>query len=154
MTNQKLKIYTLISVLVIVLLGFCLAPKSFAAIREISIKTIRGVVEYQREYSSTWLPLSKDIILMENDTVRTKDRSSCTLRFKGMSDADVILRPNTVMSLDIVGKRYSDDDTNLDLSIGAILVRADKLKGDSSVKVSTPTSVVGIRGTTFEVEVK
>jgi hypothetical protein len=45
------------------------------------------------------------------------------------------------------------DNTLLDLEVGSVLVEAEKLVGASRFEVKTPTSVVGIRGTKFEVNV-
>jgi hypothetical protein len=45
--------------------------------------------------------------------------------------------------------------TLLDLSIGEILIQVDKLQAEkSSFEVKTPTSMVGVRGTTFSVKVE
>ena len=44
--------------------------------------------------------------------------------------------------------------TLLDLSIGQVLIKAEKLDTpDSKFEVKTPTSVVGVRGTKFSVKV-
>lgn len=44
-------------------------------------------------------------------------------------------------------------DTLLNLTIGKILVTSEDLTPGSDYNVQTPTSLVGIRGTMFEVEV-
>ena len=45
------------------------------------------------------------------------------------------------------------DNTLLVVGIGSVLVKADKLVGASKFEVKTPTSIIGIRGTIFEVYV-
>ena len=45
--------------------------------------------------------------------------------------------------------------TLLDLAIGQVLIKAEKLDTpDSKFEVKTPTSVVGVRGTKFSVRVE
>ena len=52
-------------------------------------------------------------------------------------------------------KRTGTENTLLDLAVGKILVKAQKLRDpDSKFEVKTPTSVVGVRGTNFSVQVE
>jgi len=47
------------------------------------------------------------------------------------------------------------ETTLLDLSLGEILIKAKKLHSEKSkFEVKTPTSIVGVRGTTFSVTVE
>jgi hypothetical protein len=121
--------------------------------REVKIEALTGTVDYQEKGRGDWLPVSKDTVLHQRDRVRTGDDSTCTLLFEGMSDATINLNPNSILNLRTVRDSGTGDDTELDLSLGSVLVMAEELQGDSSFKVRTPNSVVGIRGTVFEVEV-
>ena len=44
--------------------------------------------------------------------------------------------------------------TELQIAIGGVLVKAEKLKRESDFEVVSPSSIVGIRGTMFEVSVE
>ena len=45
--------------------------------------------------------------------------------------------------------------TLLDLAMGEVLIKAQKVHGENSkFEVKTPTSIVGVRGTTFNVKVE
>ena len=70
-----------------------------------------------------------------------------------MSDSTVDMRPNSTMELKSLSFGVDKDDTKLELDIGSILVKAEALQGDSEFHVRTPNSIVGIRGTKFEVNV-
>lgn len=142
-----------------ILLGFVLfslfASTGFCAeaAREIVVKNITGTVEYQKGGEGDWIKATNDLVLAESDIVRTGDKSSCDVVFKGQSDAGVEMRPNSILEFTTVADAKGSDDTELDLMLGSVLVKAEKLKGESSFKVRTPNSIVGIRGTEFEVKV-
>ena len=46
-----------------------------------------------------------------------------------------------------------DKNTMIDVALGKVKVYADKLRGKSKFEVNTPTAVLAIRGTIFEVKV-
>lgn len=121
--------------------------------REVLATSVSGTVEYMEPGVDEWKPVAKGMVLYQAYVVRTGANSRCTLLFKGMSDATVELRPESTMELETVTDLRTGDDTELDLSLGAVLVKAETLRGGSSFKVRTPNSVVGIRGTEFEVSV-
>ena len=66
------------------------------------------------------------------------------------------LKENTTLTLDILKENTATKKkvTVLDVSIGKILIQAEKLKDGSRFEVKTPTSVVGVRGTKFSVKVE
>ena len=121
--------------------------------REVVVTALSGTVEYQKTGRGGWLPLAKGEELHQYDVIRTAGESTCTLLFKGMSDASVEMRPKSKLELSTVADTLSGDDTRLELSIGSVLIKAESLRGDSSFEVKTPNSIVGIRGTEFEVSV-
>lgn len=121
--------------------------------REVVVTALSGTVEYQKTGRGEWLPLAKGEELHQLDVIRTAGESTCTLLFKGMSDASVEMRPKSRLELSTVVDTLSGDDTRLGLSIGSVLIKAESLRGDSSFEVKTPNSIVGIRGTEFEVSV-
>ena len=100
-----------------------------------------------------WGSLEVGNILYEKATIKTAEQSTCTLLFKGMTDSVVEMRPNSVMELFSVSSTPDRDKTELTLSLGAVLVDADHLRGASEFEIRTPNSVVGISGTVFEVNV-
>ena len=133
----------------LVLAGSALAEGS----REVLVSGTTGKVQYQRGGQGDWLPIESGQILSQSDVVKTGEDATCSLIFKGMSNTAVDVRPNSEMALKTVVDSQSGDDTELDLAVGAVLVKAEKLKGDSAFEVRTPNSIVGIRGTEFEVKV-
>src|SRR5262245_52921964 len=116
--------------------------------RQVIVQSTTGNVEYQKSGDGSWVKTSKDAVLSESDVVRTGDDSTADLLFKGTSSTTIQLRPNSVLELSNVSEpKPGQDATELDLSLGSVLVKAEKLQGDSQFHVRTPNSIVGIRVT-------
>jgi len=128
-------------------------PVDADASRTAVITALQGNVSYLPAGQTQWLGAQVGTLLNEKDTVKTGDDSTCTVLFQGMSDSTVDVRPNSVMELSTVSAGDNADDTELGLNLGSILVKAEKLQGESEFEVRTPNSIVGIRGTQFEVNV-
>lgn len=120
--------------------------------REVTVTAVTGTVEFSKAGSGDWAKVSEGAVLQQFDVVRTGENSTCSLLFRGMSNSDVVIKPDSVLALTTVSQG-AGDDTELGLSLGAVLVKAEKLKGESQFEVRTPNSIVGIRGTEFEVTV-
>ena len=119
------------------------------------VGSISGQAEFQKAGSADWQKLEMDAILSEGDSIKTAPGSEVTLTLMGAAKtAEIVVRESS----QFVFKTFQHDDaaidtTLLDVSLGAVLVKAEKLAGDSRFEVKTPTSIVGIRGTMFEVKV-
>ncbi len=117
---------------------------------------INGDAQIRKAGSSDWTILSQDMILSEGDTLKTGNNTELILELAGgAKTAEVTVRANTEMSFDTFRHEAEkgNDQTLLDVTVGGILVQAEKLRGESKFEVKTPTSIAGIRGTTFEVQV-
>lgn len=146
-----------------VLFAFCLvigmASISPAAeiIRVARITDLSGIVEVQSADGS-WAAASVGMTLKQGDTIRTKSGSWAILNVNGIAEtASVELKQNGQMKMAMLLKdeQAGTQDTLLDLSVGEILIKAKKLHSEKSkFEVKTPTSIVGVRGTTFSVGVE
>ena len=119
------------------------------------VKAITGSALYKRAASADWAELDIGAVLTEGDVVKTPQNSEVVMHLKGIrKTAEIIVRQNSEFTF----HRFQHDpvsgvdETLLDLPLGSILVKAEKLAGSSKFEVKTPTSIVGIRGTTFEVK--
>ena len=116
---------------------------------------IKGDAMYLKGGSSSWSKLEPTTILMEGDSIKSSPDSEVRLELGGTSKtAEVTVRQETEFKFDTF--RHDDemvDSTLLNVGVGGVLVKAEKLIGASKFEVKTPTSIVGIRGTTFEVNV-
>lgn len=145
------------TVFVFSLMGFLPAKAFCGESSQAKAKEITGgEAQYQKAGTADWLKLDSATILAEGDTIKTPKGTQVKLELIGNAKtAEILVKEDSqftfkIFQHDPVGQV---DNTELDVDIGDILIKAEKLVGDSKFEVSTPTSIVGIRGTTFEVKV-
>lgn len=123
------------------------APERFA-----TVESAGSGVSYQRQGATEWAELHAGDRLIQGDKIKSTE-AEARLLISGNSPSTVDVRPATEMTLASVATVPAGDDTELQLLKGSVLVKSEKLKGRSRFEVKTPNSVVGIRGTVFEVNV-
>lgn len=143
--------------LIIGVVAVFLCTLSYAATeKNVSIADMKGSVEVMSKGSSSWTPATAYMKLGSGDTVRTKGNSYADLNFNGMGQAALVrVDANSSMKIDsyVAAMDMAARKISLDLAVGDILVKANKLKDESQFQVRTPTSIVGVRGTGFKVHV-
>ncbi|MBF0254323.1 MAG: FecR domain-containing protein [Candidatus Omnitrophica bacterium] len=102
----------------------------------------------------TWTAAAVGDAVPEKAEIRSGSGATAVLIFEDEANATVEIRPETLINLSKVGHQAEGRDTEIDLLIGSVLVKAEKIEGESKFKVRTPNSIVGIRGTEFEVTVE
>ncbi|MFT5207295.1 MAG: hypothetical protein ACI9CF_001045 [Candidatus Omnitrophota bacterium] len=122
--------------------------------REVLVEEVTGLPQVQIGGVGEWGGMKQGIVLTEDDIVKTDDKSTARLLFTGRNKTVANIRPNTVMELTALTANADKDDTEVSIMIGSVLLKAQKLKKRSSFNVRTPSSIVGIRGTEFEVSVE
>lgn len=121
------------------------------------VTSIIGEAKYQRKGQSDWQILEKDQTFSEGDSIRTAKDSIVMVELTGSAKtADLVIKPESHFTLQTFSHdpQKKVENTLLSVQAGSVLVKAQKLIGDSKFEVKTPTSIVGIRGTTFEVQVE
>ena len=140
-----------------VLLCFAAIPLSHASVSsQAKVKEIKGVAHFQKANGTEWNSLTASTILEEGDEIKTGLKSEVTLELAGNAKTGIVtVRPETIFTFQSFSHEEESqvENTLLDVKVGGILVQAEKLIGASKFQVKTPTSTVGIRGTTFEVNV-
>jgi len=152
---RYLKILFITGLIFITLGSFALAEE---AKRTAVITDLEGDVEVKTPEGEGWSPASTGMVLNEKDFIRTNADSWVSLNLNGSGETAALeLNENSQLMLLKLTKNEENGTQNtlLDLAIGKILIRAQKLHTkESSFEVKTPTSIVGVRGTVFEVEVE
>lgn len=122
-----------------------------------TIQELQGTVDV-RIAKEAWQPAKVGVVLNQGDIIRTKKNSYALLNLDGRAQtATVEVKQNAQLKLAelIVDKEADTQTTLLDLALGEILIKAKKLHSEKSrFEVKTPTSIVGVRGTTFSVSVE
>lgn len=150
---RLLKLVTIVILIFgLVLTGFCKETKRVA-----KIVGLNGVVEVKTG-RSTWRPAKIGMTLKQNDILRTSTNSWTRLNLNGKAEtATIEVKENSQLLFRelIVDSAKHTQKTLLDLGLGKILIKAKKLHSkESRFEIKTPTSIVGVRGTTFSVEVE
>jgi hypothetical protein len=151
MKNPKL-IFALILVL-----GLSSSSLAQEAKRTATIIELKGKVEVSIS-KGPWQAAKPDMVLNQGDVIRTKANSSVLLNVDGSAEtATVEIKQNSQLRLLelLANEKERSQKTLLDLALGEILIKAKKLHSEkSSFEVKTPTSIIGVRGTTFSVTVE
>ena len=92
-------------------------------------------------------------VVKEKENLRTGKKSVCDVQVSGL-ETDVTIRMKENSDFSISG-HLKKGIKNLQMKIisGKVLVNAQKLNTKDSIETITPTAVVGVRGTKFEVEI-
>ncbi len=125
--------------------------------RQATLQEAKGIVELKRG-PAVWMPMKVGDILKQGDIVRTKAQSTAVIKLEGTAEGSTVeMKENTQMKFAELfeDKALKTQSTLLDVALGSILVKAEKLRAaGSKFEVKTPTSIVGVRGTTFSVTVE
>ena len=146
-----------IAFIVCICLGVACAALAEKTKRIAVVSEAQGTVEVKIS-GKEWIPAVIGATLSQGDMIRTKENSTAVLNLDGDAQtASVDIKEKSQMSLAQLLEDKTEDvqTTLLDLSLGSILIKAKKLQaGKSRFEVKTPTSIVGVRGTTFSVTVE
>ncbi len=134
-------------------LGFSQIASAYSD-RGVLVEQITGAPQVQIGGTGEWGGMELGVVLAEDDIIKTDENSTAKLLFTGRNKTIANIRPNTVMELTTLTANADKDDTEVSIMIGSVLLKAQKLKQRSSFNVRTPSSIVGIRGTEFEVSVE
>lgn len=94
-------------------------------------------------------------IISENEVIQTGKKSTCDLQLKE-SEAGIVVRMKSESTFELKTKVVKDQVTPSPvIKAGNVLVNVSgKLKTNENFQIVTPTTVAGVRGTKFEVNVK
>ena len=130
----------------------CFADASKAKVLEIK----GGDAMMMKAGATEWTALDQTTIFEEGDSIKTGPETTVRLECMGNSKtAELLVRAGTEFKFTTFRHDEADkvDNTLLNVGVGSVLVKAEKLVGASKFEIKTPTSIVGVRGTIFEVHV-
>ncbi|MCX5678069.1 MAG: FecR domain-containing protein [Candidatus Omnitrophica bacterium] len=125
--------------------------------RSAKITSLNGTAEIKPIGQAVWSPASAGMVMNEGDTLKTAPGSWALVDIDNGKVAMVEVKEGSQMSLaELTADPQTDtSQTLLDLAMGEVLIKAQKIHGENSrFEVKTPTSIVGVRGTTFNVKVE
>ena len=137
-----------------------LAAYSFAAEekRTANITSLEGKAEVKLAGQPDWTAVQSGATLNEGDTLKTDANSKAVLALGAKSEVgtvEVSEKSQLLLSSMVFDQKTNTSKTLLDLAMGEVLIKAQKVQGEQSkFEVKTPTSIVGVRGTVFKVKVE
>lgn len=119
------------------------------------IVNMAGEVDIKRAGEDFWRKASMGLLLSQYDTIKTHPEGSVDVEFSKKEGQyfKIRLRDESQLSFSKLEQdsKTTVEDILLDLAIGDVLIKTDKLHKKSMFQVRTPTSMIGVRGTRFEV---
>ena len=150
------RIFTVLSVIFVLALLSYGVVGAVSSAKNVTVADVRGKAEVMSQDSGSWAPAVFGMKVGAGDTIKTQKDSYVDLSFD-VSGQDALVRVDANSNMKIADYTASNKLENkkiaLELAMGDILVKANKLKNESQFQVRTPTSLVGVRGTGFKVSV-
>lgn len=151
--SKGIKIAALLCGAVVVIAGAVLVVSHFIkkedAYRSILVYELEGTAEIEREKTGS-IRAAENIYLESGDRL-TVDAGSF-MRLKLDDDKYIMVEENSVLSIEAVGDE-KDSKTKIQLEKGAVTSEIQNpLSTDSQYEVTSPNSVMAVRGTIFRVE--
>ena len=126
-------------------------PYSISNERTANIKFLKGRVDKKSDESS-WIKVRRiGEFLMQNDMLKTGANAKVEVRF---DDGSLMqMGKNSLVSLKEYKYSKNMKSADINLKNGSLFAKVNRLRKNSTFQVSTVTSVVGVRGTQFFVEI-
>jgi len=139
--------------------GCCLLALGFAAWAQEpgvqgTLMELEGTVEAYRASDGEWVDAEKGMFYLERDALSTAEKSWALIEFQ--EKHQIKMKENTELTIRQLYKRADtgEEGTVLDLSVGEILNRVQKLPTEGSIyTIHTPTATSSVRGTIWSVKV-
>ena len=96
-----------------------------------------------------WIYAEIGDFLEENDSIQVESDSYCEIQFGDR--AVVRVEADTELALSSVFMKPGETKIGIDLAVGSVLVKVQKLVDDGKFNVKTQSAVCGVRGTEFSV---
>jgi len=145
-----------VSLALLAVLIFTAAVITAETNKEMFISESYGSVMIKKSGTSEFVPVKKDMQLAINDAIKTGKNSYCEIAFDKEMETMVSIKENSLLVINkaSIDSMSNKEETLLDLQSGSVMTKVKKLTTEASqFKIKTPTSIVGVRGTNFEIKV-
>lgn len=121
-----------------------------AAIEEGIVTFVVGDA-FMRDAPADWIPLDIGDPVPARSTVRVAQESYVDIQLGSL--AAVRVEAGTTVTIDHLSLESTDRRATIDVAVGTVLSRVDRLTGNDRYRVRSATTVAGVRGTDFGVTV-
>ncbi|MDO8525797.1 MAG: FecR family protein [Candidatus Omnitrophota bacterium] len=149
----------ILKVICVAILSLFISSAVFSAEtkRTANVISFTGQPSLKSAGQNDWTSVAKGMVINEGDTLKTGKDASARVNVDSKGEAAIVdVSPGSNLTFTQLLKNTENgtEKTMLDLALGEVLIKAEKLRGDSKFEVKTPTSVAGVRGTKFSVKVE
>ena len=123
------------------------AARADASGRKMLVLLASGDAKVTRQGNT--VPAKVGLVIQQGDLI---DTGSGTMDLQTRDGSALRLKPNSSISVDALSEG-ANQETTVSLKKGGLLARIDKQSKGASNKVVTPTSIAGVRGTSYSIEV-
>ncbi len=151
MRRQSLKVLSMVIVILFFLTSIQVVPSFAAEGRTAKIYDFSNTVTVTR--GKTSLKVYKGMRLKEGDSIKTGANSIAYIEI----DSDKVVKLDSLTIITISNLNGTDKNGNINISLSSGKIYNDikkKLTKNSTYKVRTPNAVMGVRGTTFVVDIR
>ncbi len=99
--------------------------------------------------SGSWYDVEIGDFVTEKNSIKVASDSYCEVQFG--ETAVIKIQENSEIDLSVVSLKPGEANVNLDMKLGNVLCKVQKLASEETFKVKTQTAVCGVRGTEFSV---
>ena len=119
------------------------------------VTMVTGEAAVKRAGSDVWMKALPGVSLSQDDIIKTTGQANIDVEFNKNDGRyfKIRLLGDSQLGLTTLEKNNADktEQILMDLMVGEVLIRTDKIDTKSKFRVRTPTAMVGVRGTRFGV---
>lgn len=152
---KTLILIAVVSLAILVLPVYIAGEEPRIVLRTGQIVNVVGEVDIKKAGENLWMEASCGTHISQYDMIKTREEASVDIEFTKKDGKYFKIRLLDESELSFTRVELDSESTIenilLDLTIGDVLIKTDKFDPKSKFRVRTPTSMIGVRGTRFEV---
>jgi len=113
-----------------------------------------GMALVRKQGETTIRHAAVDMPLYEGDEIETMEKAFCDIAFAvdGKEPVAVRIKENTILTIKTINLTPDKERLILDISLGNIIIKENRLSDDAEFTIITPTSTIEVQGKDYIVK--